>query len=135
MIVPFSATTHDVLLLYPSQSLRDQIRFWTSGHPERQVKTSCERSLPAIRHLLRRSDAALIDATQDPSQATDAFLQAVARLGADAVMMYAKTADKHLELFVRLRGALFLLGPLFDQDWEEAFEYLLTTKRNFKRAA
>ncbi|KKK48616.1 hypothetical protein LCGC14_3143320, partial [marine sediment metagenome] len=45
----------------------------------RQDEGSFERSLPEIRKLLRVSSTVLVDATEDPSQATDAFLQAVAR--------------------------------------------------------
>ena len=71
----------------------------------------------------------MVDATEDPAQATDAFLQAVARLGAAAVTMYTEAAHDDLELFVRMRGSMFLLGPLLDQQWEEVFECLLRAKR------
>ena len=135
MIVPFRPVTADVLLFYPGRSLREQVHLWNARCPERCVETSRVCSLPEIRRLLRRSDAVLIDATRDPSRATDAFLQAVTCLGAGAVMMYTETADEYLELFVRMRSSLFLLGPLFDQDWDEALEYLLVAKRNIKRAA
>jgi hypothetical protein len=120
--------TADVLLLYPSCSLKDQIVVWASRHPERQVETSFERSLPEIRKLLRNAGAAMIDATADPGQATDAFLQAVARLGADAVVMYTEKMYDDLELFVRVRSSLFLLGPLFDEQWEEFFDRSLRKK-------
>ena len=83
--IPLSVTVRsqiaDILLLYPDPSLQAQIGLWASRHPERQVATSRERSLPEIRRLLGRSGAALIDATGDPSRATDAFLQGVAQSG------------------------------------------------------
>ena len=121
-------TTADILLLYPGESLRDQIGVWARRHPERQVDSSLERSLPAIRGLLRRAGSSLVDATEDPGQATDAFLQAVARLGAGAVTMYTEATHEDLELFVRLRGSLYLFGPLFDEQWEEVFNHLLRAK-------
>lgn len=123
-VLHFPATA-DVLLFYPGGSLNDQIGLWSSRHPERQVETSFERSLPKIRKLLRKTGAAMVDATEDPGQATDALLQAVARLGAKTVAMYTETMHDGLELFVRVRGSLFLLGPLFDEQWQGFFERLL----------
>ena len=119
----------DVLLLYPGESFRDQIGLWAFRHPQRGVNMSCERSLPGIRQLLRRARTTVVDATEDPAQATDAFLQAVARLGAASATMYTEAAHDDLERFVRMRGSLFLLGPLSDQQWEDVFEYLLRAKR------
>jgi hypothetical protein len=43
--------------------------------------------------------------------------------------MYTETMHDALEVFVRLRGSLFLLGPLFDDQWEEYFARLLPNKR------
>ena len=120
--------TADVLLLYPGDSLKDQIGLWALRRPGRQVDMSFERLLPEIRELLRHASAAMVDATEDPSQATDALLQAVARLGANAVAVYTETTHDGLELFVRMRGSLFLLGPLVDEQWDELFERLLDTK-------
>ena len=123
------SATADILLLYAGESFRDQIGFWAFRHPQRRVDASCERSLPAIRQLLSHARATVVDATKDPAQATDAFLQAVARLGAAAVTMYTEAAHDDLELFVRMRGSQFLLGPLLDQQWEEVLERLLRAKR------
>jgi hypothetical protein len=121
--------TADLLLLYPAESLKKQISRWALQHPERQVDVSFERSLAKIRHLLRYTDATLLDATHDPAMATEAFLQAVACLGADAVAVYTETLHDDLELFVRLRGVPFFLGPLFDEQWEEFFEQIVRAKR------
>lgn len=118
-------STADVLLLYPGDSLRDQVRCWSQQHPWRHVTTSFERSLPEIRKLLRVSNTALVDATDDPSLATDAFLQAITRLGSNAVAMYSEKTPDGLELFVRLHGPLFLLGPLVAHQWAEFFELFL----------
>jgi hypothetical protein len=114
----------DVVLLYPEESLTDQIRRWIMKDPRRRVEVSYERSLPGIRRLLRQARMALVDATEDPSQATDAFLQAIAALGVDAVAMYTEIMHDGLEVFVRSQGSLFFLGPLFDTDWASFFERL-----------
>lgn len=122
--------TADVLLFYPGESLSDQLGFWAARYSQRHVTTSFERSLPEIRKLLRNTTTVVIDASADPSQATDAFLQAVTQLGANAVTMYTEKMHDDLEMFVRVRGSLFILGPLFEQQWDELFERLLRTKNN-----
>lgn len=122
--------TADVLLFYPGESLGDQLGLWTARHPDRQVETSFERSLPEIRKLLRNAGIALIDATENPSQATDAFLQAVTQLGANVVTMYTEKMHDDLEMFVRMHGSLFILGPLFEQQWDDLIKRLLRSKDN-----
>lgn len=116
--------TANVLLLYPGKSLKSQIDLWAFGCSERQVDVSFEQSLPAIRRLVRRANAVLVDATEDPSQATDAFLQATAQLGTASVAMYTETAHEGLEVFVRIQGSLFFLGPLLANNWDGFFEQL-----------
>lgn len=131
--------TVDVLLLYPGESLSRQICRVAEQDSQWRIETSFERSLPEIRRQLRRSSLALIDATEDPSQATDAFLQAVARLGRDAAAMYTDVMHEGLELFVRLHGSPFFLGPLHDEEWAKLFERLparktaLPTRQTFER--
>lgn len=120
--------TADILVFYPSESLGDQFGFWSSRHLDRQVETSFERSLPEVRRLLRNAGTAVIDATDDASQATDTFLQAVTQLGANAVTMYTERMHDDLEMFVRMHGSLFILGPLFVQQWEELIEQALRTR-------
>jgi hypothetical protein len=127
--IHFSITTN-VLLMYASRSLKNQMDSWTSGRPEWQAEVSFERSLPAIRKLLRRVDAVLVDATEDPAQATDALLQAIGRLGTASVAMYTETAHDGLELFTRIQGSLFFLGPLSDSEWTGFFERLPAGKAN-----
>ena len=126
--------TADVLLLCPGASLKDQVDLWAVRHPEWRVERSQGWSPPETRPLLRYAGTALVDATADPVRAREAFLLAVARLGASAVAMYTETMHTEtmhdsLELFVRVRGALFLLGPLGDEQWEEYFQRTLRTKR------
>lgn len=117
-------STMDVLLLYPGASLDGQICRWVAKNPQRRVEASFERYLPDIRRLLHRSHMAVVDATKDPSQATDAFLQAIAALGTDAVAMYSETIHDGLEVFVRSQGSLFFWGPLADDDWASFFAAL-----------
>ena len=75
-------TIADVLLLHPAHSLTDQIGDWARRQPEWRVAMSFARKLPEIRHVLRQTNTAIVDATKDPCLAAEGFLQAVAQLGA-----------------------------------------------------
>lgn len=83
---------------------------------------SFERSLPGIRKWLRRAALAVIDASEDPAQASDAFLQSVSVLRADSVAVYAERTHEGLEMLVRMLGAPLLLGPMGMEEWEEFLE-------------
>jgi hypothetical protein len=113
--------TTDVLLLYPGVSLQEQFGLWAMRHPLQRVEASSWWSPADLAALLRYARAALVDATEDAARAKEVFLRAVARLGAGAVGVYTERPHNALEVFVRMRGSLFLLGPLFDEQWGEYF--------------
>ncbi len=66
---------------------------------------------------------AVIDASEDPAQAVDVFLQAVGMLGIGAVAVYVEKTHEDLELFVRMMGALLLLGPMSMEEWESFLDH------------
>lgn len=125
MNIPYAPATTDLLLFYPGESLTDQISRWNEKCPRRRIVASFERSLPEIRKLMHRGGAALVDATEDPLLAADALLQAIGRLGKDAVAMYSEVGHEESELFTRMQGSLFILGPLRERHWAEFFERFL----------
>ncbi len=118
-------STSEIVVFYPSDSLREQIADWRRRHSGYEVEVSLAKSLPRIRSMLRHAGAVLLDATADPCQATDAFSQAVARLGPSAVAVYTETMHPWLELFVRTRGSLLLLGPMSEAHWDGLLERML----------
>ena len=124
----------NIVVFYPGDSLTEQVAAWIEGHPDCSLETSLARSLPGIRKALRNADVALLDATADPSRAWEAFSQAVARLGACSVAVYTETMHAWLELAVRIRGVLLLLGPLSSGQWEGFFERMLQSSRRLRTA-
>jgi hypothetical protein len=66
---------------------------------------------------------AVIDATCDPAQGADAFLQAISVLTSDSVAVYTERAHQELELMVRTFGAPLLLGPMNIEEWEDFLEH------------
>ncbi len=68
------------------------------------------------------AELAVIDATEDPAQASDAFLQSVGVLSAEAVAVYTERIHDGLELLVRMLGAPLILGPMSMEEWDEFLE-------------
>ena len=101
-----------IVLFYPGSLLAGQIHDWAEQHGGCRATVSYERSLPGIRRWARRAALAIIDASSDPAQGTDAFLQSVSMLTSDAVAVYTEKMHDGLELLVRTFGAPLLLGPM-----------------------
>jgi len=115
----------DIVLLYPGESLKRQVAGWADTHPEYSLEVSFATFPAEIQEVLRNAAVALLDATEDPRQAAVAFSQAVAQLGGYSVAIYTEKMYEWLELFVRIRGALLLLGPIGRHQWEEFFKGIL----------
>jgi hypothetical protein len=120
-------TASGIVLFYPSRLLAVQIRDWAEQHGGCRAAVSFERSLPSIRKCVRRAALAVIDASEDPAQATDAFLQSVGVLKSDAVVVYTEKVHDGLEMLVRMLGAPLLLGPMSMEEWEEYLEHKFPT--------
>jgi hypothetical protein len=112
-------SVQEIAVLYPCDSLARQILAWARRHTDCAVRPVFARSLPAIRAAIRGARAVLVDATEDHVQAIDAFSEAMTQRGAAAATVYTERVHEGLELFVRAHGALLLLGPLSDAQWEE----------------
>jgi hypothetical protein len=116
-------TASGIVLFYPSRLLQVQIHDWAEQHGGCRATVSFERSLPSIRKCVRRAALAVIDASEDPAQATDAFLQSVGVLKSDAVAVYTEKVHDGLEMLVRMLGAPLLLGPMSMEEWEEFLDH------------
>jgi hypothetical protein len=116
-----------IVMFYPGRLLANQVNDWAERHGGCRTAVSYERTLPGIRKRLRRSAFALIDATIDPSQASDAFLQAIGVLRADSVAVYTEHMHQGLETLVRVLGAPLLLGPMAMEELEDFLEHKFPT--------
>jgi hypothetical protein len=113
--------TPRILVFYPSRSLSDQLQAWSERRGERQMRISLERSLAGIRRQLERADFVLVDATDDPAQASDAYFQVYKILGPDSMSVYTDIMHDGLELLVRRLGVTLLLGPMSVPEWDDFF--------------
>ena len=119
--------TSGIVLFYPGRLLASQIYDWAAGHGGCRAWASFERSLPGIRKSARCAELAVIDATSDPAQGADAFLQSLNVLTSDSVAVYTEKTHEALELMVRTCGAPLLLGPMSMEEWEEFLEHKFPT--------
>jgi hypothetical protein len=111
-----------IVLFYPCRSLTGQIKHWLERHGGHLSQISFARSLPEIRRRMRRADTVIVDASDDPALASDAFLQAVLVVGSDATAMYTERSDEEVERLVRCFGAPYFLGPMSISEWESYFQ-------------
>jgi hypothetical protein len=111
-----------IVLFYPEYALSEQIRDWAGQHGGCRVAVSFERSLPGIRKLARQAALAVVDATLDPAQGADAFIQSVNMLSSNAVAVYTERMHYGLELLVRTFEAPLLLGPMSLDEWDAYLE-------------
>jgi hypothetical protein len=118
-----------IVVFYPSSSLMHQVTSWVSDWPDSELKISFARSVPKILAALRRADVAVVDATEDPTRAMETFVRATVEPEPVSVAVYTEIMHPGLELFVRSRGAMLLLGPLHGEPWQNLFKAMTASRR------
>lgn len=117
-----------IAVFYPGNSLMHQAASWASDRPGSVLEVSFADSLPEIRTALQKADVAIVDATEDPARAMDAFIPATIESELVAAAVYTETMHPGLEMFVRSRGALLLWGPMQGEPWQELFDAMTRPK-------
>jgi len=123
-----------IAVFYPGNSLMHQISGWAVKFPAYDFSLFFERSAAEIQTALENSVLSIFDATDDPARAMIALSRAIASGGRDSTVAYTESMVEELELFVRSRGALLLLGPMDDAVWRELFDKR-THRHRARRAA
>ena len=114
-----------VVLLYPGESLKRQVTAWTETHAGHALVVSFARIPHEIQAVLREAAVALLDGTKNPRLTAAAFSQAADQLGPRSVAVYTEKTCEWLELHVRMRESMSLLGPMGELKWHELFEMML----------
>ncbi len=79
--------------------------------------------------------AVLIDGTRRPTSALRAVQDVAKCIDARLVTVHSELVHPGLELFVRMRGALLLLGPLEPPQWQDYFATVRKTSARLQRDA
>lgn len=111
-----------VAVFFPGNRLMHQASNWAVKWPQYELEFFFAQSLPEIQAALQGKALSIVDATEKPDRALAAFRRVVDELGASCSAVYTEKMHAGLELSVRGRGALLLLGPLSDALWEQWFD-------------
>ena len=111
-----------VALLYPGDSLVQQTSDYCGRRLACEFQSSRADSPSELREVFRHTAISVIDATSDPDRAVAALELAAEMPDRHCPAVYTEKVHEGLELSVRSRGALLLLGPLSQPDWEGLFE-------------
>ena len=111
-----------VALLYPGDSLLQQMSDYSGKWPTCEFQTSRDDSPPELLAVFRRTAISVIDATNNPDRAVAAMELAAGTSDRHQPVVYTEKVHPGLELSVRSRGVLLLLGPLTEVDWGGLFE-------------
>lgn len=106
-----------IAVFYPSNSLMHQVSNWAGENPGCGFQLCFPKSVQEIETIVPDTTISIVDATEEPNRATAAFVQLIGRSGTDSVAVYTEEMHAGLELFVRSRGSLLLLGPMSDASW------------------
>ena len=114
-----------VVLLHAGESLLKQITRWGQLRPDADIQLAASALPSTLRPLLSGAIAAVIDATEQPEAAMQTLagiLAVLQRTEAQVKLsVYTEAAHEGLEMFVRLRGILFLIGPMGPLEWDGFF--------------
>lgn len=129
--------TKQIVLVYASESLYNQINSWIRRCPGSGLSLSQFSLLPD-----QNPAVVLVDATADSERARNALHEAVRRFGRSRVSLYSERADEYLEKTARELGCLVLFGPMSESLWSSYFDgmlrsrlFCLASRRNSSKAS
>ncbi len=70
---------------------------------------------------MERFDFALVDATEDPARASDAYVRIHEISGSESIAVYTEVVHAGMEILVRKLGLALLLGPMSVSEWDDFF--------------
>lgn len=111
-----------IAVFYAGAPLMHQVSTWAATWPRYDFALSFDEDPMEIRAVFLQAEVSIIDATENPGRAMEAFLRATVELEAVSVIVYTESMTEGLELFVRSCGAMLLLGPMPDAQWKRLFD-------------
>ena len=114
----------EVVLFYAEQSLAEQITSFACKRRHLFVRLVSSCNPAVVNAALSNAFFALIDATERPARAMDLLEYILPQVGRERMAVYTERVYKGLEIFVRVRGVLLLLGPMEPTEWPGLFRPL-----------
>lgn len=123
-MISLSGRAHEVVLFYSGESLVQQIADLDCARRDLSIRLASSVGSSGVKAALAEASVVIIDATERFPQALDVLQIALWQMRRESLAVYTERAHAGLEMFVRLRGVLFLLGPMSRQEWQSFFRPL-----------
>lgn len=123
-MVGIDGQQQDLVLFNAGQSLKEQITSFSHEFPWLFVRLVFSCDPVVINASLTNVGLALIDATEEPAGAMDLLEYVMPRVVPERLAVYTDRVYEGLEVFVRVRGVLLLLGPMEAAEWSGLFQPL-----------
>ena len=120
-MVSMNTQLGEIVLFYAEESLLVQVSEWICDAMMLPLNLVSSCSAFSVTEAMNTAECAIIDATVNPGKAMDVLQLALPLAGRDRLAVYTECMHDGLELFVRVRGVPFLLGPMSQTEWEGVF--------------
>lgn len=120
-MVSINTQLGEIVLFYADESLLRQVSEWMSDSMKLPLCLVSSCSAFSVAEAMNKAECAVIDATSKPAEAMDVLQLAIPLTGRDRLAVYTERTHDGLELFVRVRGVKFLIGPMSETEWEGVF--------------
>lgn len=110
----------DVAIFYPDDRLLSDLSEWFYRNPRFHLQVVLSRQMSVMRSIAAQATFSVINATQCLDSAINALGVALECAPCERILLYTERMHDGLELFVRCRGVLMLLGPASQIEWEAA---------------
>jgi hypothetical protein len=110
----------DVAIFYPDDRLLLDLAQWFHRNSRFHMEVVLSRQTSVMRSIAAQATFLVINATQCLDPAITALAVALECVPCERILLYTERMHEGLELFVRCRGVLMLLGPASQIEWEAA---------------
>jgi hypothetical protein len=117
----------DVAIFYPNDRLLSDLSGWFGRNPRFDMEVVLSRQTTVIRSIAAQAAFLIINATEYLEPAITALGVGLECMPRERILFYTERMHEGLELFVRCRGVLLLLGPASQIEWEAALRLLKRT--------
>ena len=114
----------DVVLYQAGSSLVTAVGDWLLEHPDISLRLVHSTCRSVINGPLGSAAVAIVDATDKPGAAAATLERLLKRIAPSRIAVYTERTHAGLEVFVRVRGPILLLGPMGADDWDACLSAL-----------
>ncbi len=108
----------EIVVFYPASALMLDLANWFGRHSRFNMRAVESHQVNNIRAASQRAALAIVDATEALNAAMTALGLCLENLPPEKIVVYTERMHDGLEIFVRSRRVLLMLGPASQTEWE-----------------